>query len=238
MLRSEHTGRSQQGDEVVRGGLLILLVSALVAACGGSNSSAAPSAPAAVPLSAGPHTTTAFEPAVSFTLPEGWEKPLDTDLMVTLRPAGSEVDTVNLFRDVRAASQAADCARGAEPGVGSTSSELAAWIKGLPGLEVSNPTLASLGGLRGVSLDVAIRDDWTASCPFANGNRTVPLITGPNDSSYHWVTYGDEKARLYILDVPGGGTVTVMVDTVFSDQFADLVAAAAPIVRSMEFGTP
>lgn len=225
----------------MRLGLLVLLVIGAVVACGGSGGSdaaAAPATAAAAPLPAGPQVTSAFQPSVSFTLPEGWEKPLDTDLMVTLRPAGSEVDTLNLFRDARAALQADDCARGIEPGVGATSSELAAWIQEQPGLVVSSPALASLGGLRGVAIDVAIRDGWTASCPFANGNPTVPLITGPSGASYHWVAYGDEKLRMYILDLPDGGTVTVMVDTVLGDQFGTLLAAAAPIVRSMEFATP
>lgn len=218
---------------LVAAGFLVLVV----AGCGGSGASAAPGGPAVSPLPAGSHATTAFSPAVTFTLPEGWEKPLDTDLMVTLRPAGSEVDTVNLFRDARAASQAADCARGPEPGVGTTSSELAAWLRERPGLVVSNPTMATVGGLRGVGIDVGIRGGWTESCPFANGNPTVPLITGPNANSYHWVTYGAERMRLYILDVPSGGTVTVMIDTVLGDQIDTLIALASPIVRSMAFAT-
>jgi hypothetical protein len=121
--------------------------------------------------------------------------------------------------------------------VGATSSELAAWIRERPGLVVGSPTMATVGGLRGVGLDIGIRDGWTQSCPFADGIPTVPLITGPDGNSYHWVAYGDERMRLYILDVPSGGTVTVMIDTVAGDRIDDLIAAASPIVRSMAFGT-
>ena len=67
-----------------------------------------------------------------------------------------------------------------------------------------------VGGLRGVELDVAIAAGWAASCPFAEGIPTVPLIVGPNpDESFRWVVAGSERLRISILDVPGGGTVKV-----------------------------
>lgn len=224
----------------MRYGLLILLVAAVVAACGGSAATSTPSAssgPVASPVPAGTYTSRAFQPAVTFTLPDGWEMPPDSTQMLTLRPAGSQVDTINLFRDARAASQAADCPRSEEPGVGATSGELATWIREHPGLVVSNPTMADIGGLRGVGLDVGIQQGWTESCPFANGLPTVPLITGPTTPSYHWVAYGEERMRLYILDLPSGGTVTVMIGTVIAEQVDTLIAMASPIIRSMVFAT-
>jgi hypothetical protein len=222
---------------VGRGLVAGILLAVIVAACGGSAATAAPGGPVASAVPAGTYTSTAFQPAVTFTLPDGWEMPPDSNLMLTLRPAGSQVDAVNLFRDARAASQAADCPRGAEPGVGSTSSELATWLRERPGLVVSNPTLATIGGLRGVGLDVGIAAGWTQSCPFASGLPTVPLIAGPNEDSYYWAAYGDERMRLYILDLPSGGTITVMIDTVIGPQVDALIAMASPIVRSMAFAT-
>jgi hypothetical protein len=112
---------------VIRGlaSLALLLV---VAACGGSlpppaagGSSAAPS-----PLAAGTYTSTAFQPAVTFTVPDGWEKAGDAAPYLQLRPAGSEVAGIHLFRDAVAASQDPACPATPEPGVGSTSTELVA----------------------------------------------------------------------------------------------------------------
>ena len=96
--------------------------------------------------------------------------------------------------------------------------------------------MATVGGLRGVAVDVAIKAGWTASCPFAGGSPTVPLITS-RTAAYHWVIVGNERLRFYVLDLPGGGTVIVDVDAYDGTQFDALVNGAAPIVRSMQFAT-
>ena len=165
-------------------GLASLALLLAVAACGGDlappgqpASAAATSGTTASALSAGTHTSTAFQPPVTFTVPDGWETAADTAAYLQLRPAGSEVNGIHLFRDPVAASQDPTCPATPEPGVGATSTELVAWLRGRPGLTVGPPALATVGGLRGVSIDVAIKDGWTASCPFASGNPTVPLIT-------------------------------------------------------------
>ena len=39
--------------------------------------------------------------------------------------------------------------------------------------------MASIAGLPATSVDVTIQTTWTASCPFANGTPTVPLLYLP-----------------------------------------------------------
>jgi hypothetical protein len=222
---------------VIRGLSPISIVAVLglaVAACGGAPATAAPSGAAGPPLPAGTYTSTAFTPAVTYTLPAGWEKAADGGSFFEVRPAGSEVSGIYLYSNPQAASQDPSCPAKPEPGVGKTSSELVAWIRQLPGLTVSNPAMVTVGGLPGVSIDAGIKSGWTQSCSFANGSPTVPLFNG-GAADYHWVVYGDERLRLYLLDLPGGGTLVINVDTVDATQVDQLIAQALPIIKSMSF---
>ena len=216
--------------------VLVVAMALFVAACGGSAESAAPSGPAASPLAAGTYTSTAFQPAVTFTVPAGWEKPSDTGTYLQIRPVGSEVTGIHLFRDAVAASQDASCPTAAQPGVGAASTEFVAWIRGLKGLAVSTPAMVTVGGLRGVSLDLGIASGWTQSCPFANGLPTVPLLVGKGND-LRWVVAGNEQLRLYVLDLPAGGTVIVDVDAFDGNLIDSLISTAGPIVKSLQFAT-
>lgn len=213
-------------------GVATVALALVVAACG-SSSGATPSAaaPAGVALTAGAHTSTAFAPALTFTVPAGWSLE-DNPKSLVISPTGSQVVGIYLFRDPVAASQASDCPDTADPSVPADSLSLLTWIRGRKGLNVSSPTLVTVGGLRGTSVDISIADGWTASCPFANGSATVALFAG----SYRWVVYGSERMRLFLLDLAGGGTVAVLVDTV-DGALSQLLSIASPIVKSFTFAS-
>jgi hypothetical protein len=214
--------------------LALPLLAVALAACGSSSPTAAPASPLPSALPAGTYTSQSFQPAVTFTLPDGWTKPVDSASYLELRPVGSDVTGIFLFRDAQAMSQDPGCPDTPEPGVGATSSELAAWIRERPGLLVSEPRLASVGGLSGTGLDLGIASGWSESCPFANGIPTVPLIVSP-EAGYRWVIAGGERLRLFILDVPGGGTVIVDIDDFEGTSIDALIAQATPIVNSFVF---
>jgi len=220
----------------------VLALAVALSACSGAPvapgaaGTTAPSTAAGTPLPAGTYTSGAFSPAVTFTVPDGWEAASDTPSYLQLRPFGSDVLGIHLFRNPVAASQDPACPSQPEPGVGSTSSELVSWIRGRPGLVVSNPAMVTVGGLPGVSIDVGIKDGWTQSCSFANGSPTVPLFNGAA-AGYHWIVAGNERLRLYIVDMPGGGTVVIDVDAYDGNQIDGLIAQALPIVKGMTFAT-
>ncbi len=217
-----------------------VVIAVLLAGCGASGAaspSASPAASLPPALAAGTYSSAAFQPPVTFTLPAGWWISSDSANYLGLQPVTSDAIGVHLFRDPIAASQDLDCPTSAEPGIGSPSGDLATWIRGLEGLDVSNPRMATVGGLRGVELDIAITAKWAASCPFANGLPTVPLFVGPNDS-FRWVIAGNERLRLSLLDIPGGGTVAVDVDAFDGSLWDTLIVDGAPIVRSLEFASP
>jgi hypothetical protein len=217
----------------------LILAALLVVGCAGAPSGATPiptQRPAALP--AGTYSSAAFRPAVTYTVPAGWRVTSDAPDYFALQPVDSEVIGIHLFRDPLAASQDAACLPKAEPGVGSLSLELATWIRGLPGIVASSPRMVTVGGLRGVELDLALNTGWTASCAYApNGVPTVPLFVGTT-GTLRWTVAGNERLRVALLDVPGGGTVVVDVDAFDGTLMDGLLAAAAPIVLSLSFATP
>jgi hypothetical protein len=221
--------------------LAALLMAVVVAAACTPGTGGPTASPAPTGLAPGTYTTAVFQPAITFTVPAGWELVGDrlsaaggAPVYAALRPAGSDVVGIHFFRDPAAASQEPACPETAEPSVGGTSSELATWIRGRPGLLVSEPKIAALGGLRGVELDLGIVAGWTASCPFADGIPTAALFVGAG-GEYRWVVAGSERLRLYLLDLPGGGTLAVDIDAFDGSLIDDLLVAAAPIVQSLEF---
>ena len=58
------------------------------------------------------------------------------------------------------------------------------------------------------------------------------------DAKVYWVVAGTERLRLDLLDVPGGGTVVVDIDTFDGALWEPLLAAATPIVQSLVFSVP
>jgi hypothetical protein len=215
----------------------LILVAVLLAACSGAPAAATPAPTPPPALPPGTYTSAAFQPAVTYTVPNGWRVASDSSDYFALQPANSEITGIHIFRDPQAASQDPTCPTSPEPGVGTGSLELATWIRGLPGMVASSPRMVTVGGLRGVELDLALNTGWTASCPFANGVPTVPLFVGTN-GNMRWVVAGNERLRLSLLDVPGGGTVVVDIDAFDGTLFDELLAAATPIVQSLEFATP
>ena len=217
---------------------LLMLTVMLAAACStGSPGSPVASGPAATLLAAGTYTSKVFSPPLTFTVPAGWESPVDTMGYLQLRPLGDEIVGIHLFRDPAAMSQAVTCPLATEPGVGPTSFDLVTWIRDRPGLVVSQPGMTTVGGLRGSVIDVRIVDGWKPSCPFANGLPTVPLIFQPPDG-YRWIVAGNERLRLYVLDIPDGGLVVVDIDAFDGTRMEGFLDAATSIIRTFSFATP
>jgi hypothetical protein len=214
-----------------------LALASLVAACGGTAApTAAPAASGGQPLPAGTYSSLAFQPTATYTVPDGWERAADQAGFHQLRPFGSDVASVVLFSRPAAAVQDGACTAAADATIGTTSSDLVSWISERPGLTVSTPALVTVGGLPGQMVDIGIKDGWNQSCPFADGLPTVPLLNG-GAAGYHWVVYGDERMRLYLLDLPDGGTVGIGIDSVDPSVVDQLISQATPIVKSLQFAT-
>ncbi len=217
---------------MLRPALLLLASTVALAACGFGSSEN--DSPHEAPLPAGTHASTVFQPAVTFTVPAGWVLADDTAGYLQLRPADQDVLGIHVFRGATAASQDASCLIQPAAGVGTSSVALVTWIRGLAGLLASSPALVQIGGLRGSSIDLGIANGWTASCPFANGVPTVPLLV-EQGTGLRWVLAGGERLRLYLLDLPGGETVLVDIDDFEGSQLDAFMGQAVPVVTSMSF---
>jgi hypothetical protein len=215
---------------------IAVVLAATLAACGALGSSPVPTGPRA--LEPGTYRSQSFSPGVTFTLPAGWLILEDSANYFGLQPVSSNLIGIHLFRDPQPASQDLACPIVPEPGVGTAALAFVTWIRGLPGLAVGPPRPVTVGGLEGIQIDLAIADGWTASCPFANGLPTTPLFVGRSNDGFRWVVAGSERLRLTFLDLPNGGTVVVDVDAFDGSLWNDLIAAAEPIVASLEFAAP
>ena len=158
----------------------------------------------------------------------------DTPTYLAMRPKGDDAIGVYLFRDPVAASQDPSCPDTPEPDVGKTAAELGAWMSKRPGLVASEPLATSVGGLKGVVLDLGIRDGWARSCSFAGGAPTVPLLVS-RSPGLRWVVVGDERLRIHLLDLPSGGLVAVDIDAFAGGRIDELLRVATPIVSSLRF---
>ncbi len=215
-------------------GFAALVLLPLVSGCSllPATASPSPSGPPVVP--AGTHTTTAFQPTTTYTVGDGWVNPIDAPDYFNLAVALDVNNGIHLFHNPQALSQDNTCPAAAQAGVGTTAADLVKWIRSLPGLNVSQPVMVTVGGLPATQMDVSIHTSWTQTCSFANGLPTVPLFYRPSQSLGWWVA-GAEKLRLYLLDVPGQGTVVVDLDSFTGDGFGDLLTTAAPVVKSLTF---
>ena len=213
------------------------MLAAILAAGCASGSTATPTPAPRQALPAGDYRSSAFTPAVTFTLPDGWLIVEDSAEYLALQPVTSDSVGIYLFRSPGAASQQADCPTTALPEVGPLAKDLVDWIRARPGLRTGSPESVVLGGMVGFELDVAIVDGWTASCPFAEGLPTVPLFVG-GTNGLRWVVAGSERMVLRVLDMPGGGTVVVDIDAFEGSLLDGFLPVATPIVKSLRFATP
>ncbi len=213
-----------------------LVLLPLVAGCsllpGGASPS--PSGPPLVP--AGTHTTSVFKPAATYTVGDGWVIAADAADYFGLLLAADTNNGIHLFHNPQALSEDSSCPAAAQPGVGTSAAALVAWIRSVEGLNVSQPIMVTLAGLPATQLDVSIHTNWTQTCSFSNGVPTAPLFFRASVASGWWVG-GDEKLRLYLVDVPGQGTVAVDVDSFAGDGFGDLLTRSSPVVKSLSFAS-
>ena len=178
------------------------------------------------PLEEGTYTSQRFEPALTFTVPAGWNNPWDTrGAFVLWTPGWSPGTTLFDFpglhvrRDPRPEGGCVDAT------VGTSAIELATWVANHPAIATKGPSPVEVGGLRGYQLDVSLADTWRESCP--DGPKAVWLfgdiyLRDPNKYPEHGTK------RLILLDLPDGGSVLIAID-------GTQVDAAMPIVDSFVF---
>jgi len=127
------------------------------------------------------YRTSAFTPQITFTITEaGWENLSDEGGVFQLLPIAYPGDALLFFRDPTATD-----ARGQEPReVGTTVGDLAAWLAKNPLLAVTPPKPVTVGGLKGVTMDIKIAagaQNHPADCPV---RVCVPFFAGTDPAKY------------------------------------------------------
>ena len=123
-----------------------------------------------------------------------------------------------------------DCTTRPKRGVGRSSDAMTTWLSTHPALDATTPRAVTLGAATGSYVDVTLAADWHQTC----GNGLV-LVTGQADHRQSWSISGGEKLRFYVLDLPGGDTVTIVVNVPHASDFQDVIAEATPLVESFDF---
>lgn len=217
---------------------------------GGSVESAAPSAgpcgdpplpSCVVQLGPGRHQSQNFIPPIDFYIPAdsgvAWDSPEDLPGTFTIHPAGPTTDAIFFFRDVRVFTEGCDLQF--DETVGNTAADIADWMQANPGLIVTNVQPVAQGGLWGVQLDLAASGAYTTVCPkdrdtYPEELPILPLFGGAGSGDLHWFIGGDERIRLYLLDMPGGGNLVVGIDAIHTD-FETLIETTQRVVNSVTF---
>jgi hypothetical protein len=187
------------------------------------------------PLDEGTYTSQRFEPALTFTVPAGWNNPWDTRGSFHLWTRGwsdgsDDPDDPGIYlfdhpgltlrRDVRPRE---GCSDAVDAAAGTSAIELATWVADHPGIATGAPSPVQIGGLSGYQLDVSIAETWQ-SCRIESGQASVPLFDELSLIEHP----GYATMRLILLDLPGGGNVLIAID-------GKQVDVAMPVVRAFTF---
>ncbi len=174
--------------------------------------------------------TRVFEAPFTYTLPAGWTVS-DGSWAVSLRPPEAPLgwsDDLYVFSSFVPARS--DCSARPKREVGRSSDAMTSWLSTHPALDATTPREVTLGGATGSWVDVQLADDWDQTC--ATG---LTLVTGHPDRGGMWSIAGNEKIRFYVLDLPAGDTVTIVINAIDARFFDDVIDLAAPVVESFKF---
>jgi hypothetical protein len=180
-------------------------------------------------LAPGSHSTHAFMPAFTFTVPDGWVNSSDEANFVELfpeTPANEEEFTRSgtLTNNIVMGFQSRPwfSCEALESNSGNTTAEVVEAVTANEILAVSGLIDVTIGGLSGKRFDVRRSPDWTGTCA---GDAELPSGVDPLD----------ERARVVLLDVPGRGMLLMLLYSRSSADFEPYATEATTIVESFEF---
>ena len=186
----------------------------------------------------GTYTTGVFTPTLTYTVPSGWSNLQDTPGSFLLVPSrgnlpGVNADTSDFIGVYSTICAPNGCDPGTAPGVGLSVPAIARWMAHNPGLTITDRHDVTIGGLKGVVLDVMMSQGWTKGCWYSRGEPIVPLITGVGLASGLDHNIGPGRAtRLYLL---GNAVGTLAIEVVDVSGGGHLNSYSS-VVETMEFG--
>jgi hypothetical protein len=200
-------------------------------------------------VDAGDHLSVVFTPFVppsawqyhygrfGYTVPAGWMNAEDaSDAYVLLRDGGTADAGIFTVAGVVAHSQAADCPEKPDPRIRTTTAAITRWLTALPGLDVSKPAPVTIGGLKGITIDVAVDPKASHTCPFTAGRTGASLFSVSDPAAgFDWGIWGDGRMRLFLLDLGDERTLMIDIEAQEKATWDALLPDAMPIVESFSF---
>jgi hypothetical protein len=196
--------------------------------------------------------------AMTYEVPDGWANYADDDSLFGLTPEddwngfqpddgahGGDCyncpgtrDLIHVLSDPHAARQ--DCSPEYEPGVGTTAADLRQWLQHHPGLDMRDVRSVTVGGRPAVSMVITARSDWTIdTC--RSGIKPANFVAVPvffREERWHWLLPPITSYGVVLIDIGGGHTVAVMIDTAKEADVDRFMATAMPIIETFDFPEP
>jgi hypothetical protein len=158
-------------------------------------------------LKAGTYTSTPFKVPFQFTIEAGWTNSLagvNAGQLIKKQTTGTGFGWVTGMT-------AED-----NPDIGTSSTAMLAYIAAVPGITTSGPSVVTIGGVEGRSVDFTLSTDKIF---FRAGQSGTFFNPG-------------EKVRAYVVDV-NGSVVLLSVEVTNAKDFDTEVAAVQPVIDSI-----
>jgi hypothetical protein len=198
-------------------------------------------------LLAGEHDSVFFDPfapadewrfrraAMTFTVPGGWSNTGDYPAVYVLQPTDVANRAIYLSSELAAVDEERPCQAVPSREVELNPRALLGWLQERAGLIVSEPAPVSVGGLAGVSVDLAPAADTEETC--LGDGPYVPIFTAATEGGLQWGVRLAYRMRVLLLELPADRTLVILVEAP-QDDFTSFVSEAAPILDSITFHPP
>lgn len=184
-------------------------------------------------LTAGAHVSAAFQPQLTYEIPEGWANTLDRARTYSFLAPGNTL-SLQVMSEVAIPEQNAGCTAERKSGAGNTVADWVAFLETHPGLAATAPEPVTVGGYAGERITVFVGGAWPMTCPRSIGPAVV-LITdsGATPDRVFWID--DQVTTFTILDVAGETVIIHMESGTGADANANDQRTVQPIIDSMRF---
>ena len=171
-----------------------------------------------------------FREPFTYMLPPGWSSENHDHGWLALNPPPAEESGISFYVLSNMRATRPGCSSALDENVGASSGATTRWLSQHPALDATAPRPIKLGAASGSWVDLQLAPGRDVTCP--NG---LPLLSNPKGGESWGIEHNTDKIRFYVLDLPDGKTVTVVVDVRQASNFDDAIGQVAPVVNTFDF---